>query len=229
MTCHLLVGDYAYSSWSLRGWLLFEAFGLPVQTSLTLLDTDDFTRDISAFHPARTVPALRLPEGVVISDSLAIAEELASRHPEAGHWPANPTARAVARGLAAEMHSSFAALRRHCPMNLRLSYSDCAPGDDVLADLARIDALWAWARQITGSTGPWLCGGYSVADAFFAPVAARIAGYNLPASPAAMDYVAAHLAHEPFLRWRQWALAEGPDKARYRRDWPQRPWPGPAR
>ena len=229
MTCHLLVGDYAYSSWSLRGWLLFEVFGLQAETSLTLLDTDEFADSLQAFFPARTVPALRMPEGVVIADSLAIAEELASRHPEAGHWPENPAARAVARALAGEMHSSFAALRSHCPMNLRLSYSDCTPTRKVLDDLARIEQLWDWARRTTGSAEPWLCGAYSAADAFFAPVAARIAGHNLPVSPAAMDYVAAHLAHEPFRRWREWALAEGPEKNRYRRDWPQRPWPDPAR
>lgn len=228
MTFRLLVGDYAYSSWSLRGWLLFEAFGLQVETSLALLDTDSFASTLEPFFPARTVPALRLPEGVVIADSLAIAEELAARHPEAGHWPAEPATRAVARALTGEMHSSFAALRSHCPMNLRLSYSDCAPTRAVLDDLARIELLWNWARQTTGSAGPWLCGAYTVADAFFAPVAARIAGHNLPASPGAMDYVAAHLAHEPFRRWRQRALTEGPEKARYRRDWPQRPWPGPA-
>ncbi|MCC5987580.1 MAG: glutathione S-transferase [Pararhodobacter sp.] len=228
MTYHLLVGDYAYSSWSLRGWLLCEAFGLKVETSLALLHTDSFADSLKPFFPARTVPALRLPEGVVIADSLAFAEELASRHPQAGHWPSEPAARAVARALAGEMHSSFAALRSHCPMNLRLSYSDCAPPQAVLNDLARIELLWDWARRATGSQGPWLCGAYCAADAFFAPVAARIAGYNLPVSPASMAYVAAHLAHEPFQRWRQRALVEGPEKEFYRRDWPQRPWPEPA-
>lgn len=228
MTYDLCIGDRAYSSWSLRGWLLFEAFGLPAKTTLAPLYSDDFARVLEGFAPARTVPALRLPEGVVVADSLAIAEELASRHPQAGHWPADPAARAVARALAAEMHSSFQALRSHCPMNLRVSYTDCAPPSEVLADLARLETLWAWARRESGSTGPWLCGAYSVADAFFAPVAARVAGYNLPMTAAAMAYVQAHLEQGAFRRWRAMALVSGPDQPFYRRDWPTRPWPGPA-
>ncbi|MFN3953957.1 MAG: glutathione S-transferase [Pararhodobacter sp.] len=228
MTYELCIGDRAYSSWSLRGWLLFEAFGLPAKTTLAQLYSDDFARVLEGFAPARTVPALRLPEGVVVADSLAIAEELATRHPAAAHWPPEHAARAVARALAAEMHSAFQALRSHCPMNLRISYTDCAPPPEVLADLARLEVLWAWARRETGSNGPWLCGAYSVADAFFAPVAARVAGYNLPMGTAAMDYVQAHLEHAPFRRWRAMALAAGPDQPFYRRDWPMRPWPGPA-
>ncbi len=228
MDYHLCIGDRAYSSWSLRGWLLFEAFGLRARITLAPLYCEDFARILSGFAPARTVPALRLSDGVVVADSLAIAEELASRHPEAGHWPAEPRARAVARALVAEMHSGFTALRSHCPMNLRASYRECAPPQPVLDDLARLEQLWAWARDETGSGGPWLCGAYSAADAFFAPVAARVAGYNLPLNTAAMDYVGAHLHHEPFLHWRAQALVEGPEQPIYRRDWPQRPWPGPA-
>lgn len=225
---HLCIGDRAYSSWSLRGWLLFEAFGLTADITMAPLYNDDFARILAGFAPARTVPALRLPERVVVAESLAIAEELATRHPEAGHWPEAPRARAVARALAAEMHAGFQALRSHCPMNLRVSYSDCAPPQDVLDDLARLSALWRWARAETGSTGPWLCGAYSAADAFFAPVAARVAGYNLPMPDDALAYVAAHLAHGPFRRWRAMALVAGPDQPFYRRDWPARPWPGPA-
>ena len=84
------------------------------------------------------------------------------------------------------------------------------------------------ARAETGATGPWLCGAYSVADVFFAPVAARIAGYNLPVSAAAQAYVDAHLAHPAFRRWRAMGLVDGPDQPFYDRPWPQRPWPGPA-
>lgn len=227
MDYHLCIGDYAYSSWSLRGWLLFESFGLAARITHAPLYSDGFHRALADFTPARTVPALRLPEGVVVADSLAIAEELATRHPGAGHWPAEPAARAVARALAAEMHAGFAALRNHCPMNLRVSYADCAPPAAVLDDLARLQAIWDWARRVTGSKGPWLCGAYCAADAFFAPVAARIAGYNLPVGAAAQTYVSAHLAHPAFLRWRTLALVEGPEQPFYRRDWPQRPWPGP--
>ncbi|MBZ4690844.1 MAG: glutathione S-transferase [Cereibacter sp.] len=225
MTYDLAIGDRSYSSWSLRGWLLFDAFGIPVQTHSARLYTEALPKLLEGFFPARTVPALRLPDGTAMAESLAIAEELASRHPEAGIWPADPGLRAIARALAAEMHAGFGALRSHCPMNLRVSYEDCAPTEAVLADLARLEVLWAWARERSG--GDWLCGAYSAADAFFAPVAARIAGYNLPVGPEAAAYVAAHLAHPSFRRWRAMGLAEGAPQDFYRRDHPTRPWPGP--
>lgn len=227
MTYDLAIGDRAYSSWSLRGWLLFDAFGLPVKVRRARLYTDELPELLRSFPPARTVPAMRTPGGSVVPDTIAIAEELASRHPEAGIWPTDPHARATARALVAEMHAGFTALRSHCPMNLRVSYQDCAPPPEVLADLARLEALWSWARATTGAKTPWLCGEYSAADAFFAPVAARIAGYNLPVGAGAMVYVNAHLAHPSFRRWRAMGMADGPDQEFYHRDWPRRDWPGP--
>lgn len=228
MTYTLAIGDRGYSSWSLRGWLLFDAFGLPVTTRLARLYTDELPTLLQEFYPARTAPALLFPDGLAIGESLAIAEELASRHPEAGMWPADPGARAVARMLASEMHAGYGALRNFCPMNLRVSYETCDPPADVLADLERVQLMWAWARETTGATGDWLCGAYSIADVFFAPLASRIATYNLPVGPAAATYVAAHLAHPSFRRWRAMGLVDGADQPFYRRDYPQRPWPGPA-
>jgi glutathione S-transferase len=228
MTYDLVIGDRGYSSWSLRGWLLFDAFGIPVRVRTARLYTDELATLLKEFFPGRTAPTIRTPDGTVIPESLAIAEELASRHPDAGIWPGEPKARATARVLAAEMHAGFTALRNHCPMNLRVSYTGCAPPDAVLADLARLQVIWAWARDQTRPDGPWLCGDYSAADVFFAPVAARIAGYNLPVGPEAQAYVAAHLTHPSFRRWRAMGLVDGPDQDFYRRDYPTRPWPGPA-
>ena len=223
----LVIGDRAYSSWSLRGWLLFDAFGIPVKVKTARLYTDQLATVLQDFFPGKTAPTIRTPDGLVVPETIAIAEELASRHPEAGLWPADPAARATARVLTAEMHSGFSALRSFCPMNLRVSYTDCSPPDAVLADLERLQTIWGWARQTTGSKGDWLCGDYSAADAFFAPVAGRIAGYNLPIGPAAAAYVAAHLAHPSFRRWRAMGMVDGADQEYYRRDYPRRPWPGP--
>ncbi|MEZ5797982.1 MAG: glutathione S-transferase [Paracoccaceae bacterium] len=227
MTYDLVIGDRGYSSWSLRGWLLFDAFGIPVKTHLARLYTDELPNLLRSYFPGRTAPTMRTPDGSVVPETIAIAEELASRHPDAGIWPGPPQARATARVLAAEMHAGFTALRSHCPMNLRVSYTDCAPPPEVLADLARLESLWSWARQTTGSTTPWLCGAYSAADAFFAPVASRIATYNLPVGAAAMVYVNAHLAHPSFRRWRAMGLVDGADQPFYFRDYPRRDWPGP--
>lgn len=223
----LAIGDRAYSSWSLRGWLLFDAFGIPVQTRTARLYSDDLAAVLADFPPARTVPVLRCDDGTIIPDSLAIAEELATRHPDAGIWPADPAARATARALAAEMHSGFTALRSHCPMNLRAAYAQTPLPDEVAADLARLDRIWSHAHRVTGAA-TWLCGAYSAADAFFAPVAARIATYALPVTPAAQAYVAAHLAHPAFRRWRAMGLVDLPDQPVYARDYPPAPWPGTA-
>ncbi|RVT87105.1 glutathione S-transferase [Rhodobacteraceae bacterium CCMM004] len=224
----LILGDRAYSSWSLRAWLLFSRFGLPARTRFVGFLDASVAEQLADQSPARTVPTLLTGEGAVIWDSLAIAEGLADRHPDAGLWPGDPLARATARSLAAEMHSGFAALREACPMNLRRAYADVPVPDAVAADLRRIETIWAHARAVCGGAGPWLCGGYSVADAFYAPVAARIAGYGLAVSDAAAAYVAAHLADPAFRRWRAMALVEGPDLPWYAQDHAAAPWPGPA-
>ncbi|KMW57976.1 Glutathione S-transferase [Candidatus Rhodobacter oscarellae] len=226
MTDILILGDRPYSSWSLRAWLLFEVFNLPRETKwVDLSDKEAGWGALAPYPTARTVPTMVSTEGAVISDSLAIAEELASRNPEAGLLPAGAKARATARTLAAEMHSGFFALRRGCAMNLLVAYADFAPADDVNADLARIDSIWSHALDAFG--GPWLCGSYSIADAFFAPVAARIAGHGLEMSPAAASYVNRHLADPAFRRWRAMALASESNSQRYAKDNAQKPWPGP--
>jgi glutathione S-transferase len=224
----LAIGDRAYSSWSLRGWLMFDAFGIPTDIRTARLYSDALPALLTEFPPAQTVPAMRTPDGTVVSESLAIAEELASRHPDAQIWPRDHAARATARALAAEMHAGFTALRSHCPMNLRAAYADTPVTEAVSADLARLEHIWSHARSTTGSQTPWLCGDYSAADAFFAPVAARIAGYALPVGPDAAAYVAAHLAHPSFRRWRAMAQVDGADQPVYARPYPTAPWPGPA-
>ncbi|MEM8631292.1 MAG: glutathione S-transferase [Pseudomonadota bacterium] len=227
MTYNLAIGDFAYSSWSLRGWLLFDAFGLKARLTRIDFAGKGVAEQLGAFAPARTVPALRFEDGTVIGDSLAMAEELASREPDAGLWPIDPRARAVARALAGEMHASFSALRSTCPMNLRLAYTGFEPPEDVAMDVRRIEALWCWARQHVGAEGPWLAGSYSVADAFFAPVAGRIAGFSIPVSDEAAAYVAAHLGHMPFRRWRAMALASGAELPWYAQPYGHTDWPGP--
>ena len=216
MTYALYIGDRSYSSWSLRGWLMLERFGLPFETHEVGLYTGRMQDDIAHLAPARTVPILQTPEGHVLSDSLAIAETLAERHPEAGLWPADPAARALARSMVAEMHSGFAALRRECAMNLRHGWAGFVVSDAVSADLARIEALWALARD--GHGGAWLFGDYSLADAFYAPVATRIATYDLPVSAASRDYVGRHLACPALQAWRARGMADDYETPPYAQD-----------
>ncbi|WP_095589512.1 glutathione S-transferase [Actibacterium ureilyticum] len=228
MTYDLFIGDKTFSSWSLRGWLMFEKFGLPVNTTLVGLYAGTMAQDLAALAPARFVPVMRTPDGIVVGDTLAMAETLAERHPDAGLWPADPAARALARWLVAEMHSGFGALRGECPMQLLHQYVDFPVSDAVQADLDRLQSLWALARDRHGAGGPWLFGDYSLADVFFAPVAARIAGYGLPVSEAAQVYVAAHLADPAFCAWRADGLTKSYDPVPYAMDLATTDWPGPS-
>lgn len=227
MTYDLIIGDYAYSSWSLRGWLLLHRFGIPAKQHLVDFNAGSVRDQMPEFAPAKTVPTIRTPDGAIVSESLAIAEELASRHPEAGFWPSDPKARAIARNLTAEMASGFGALRGDCPMNMRAAYTSFVPSDAVKIDLRRLEEIWAHARSQPQITGPWLCGVYSAVDAFYAPVAARIAGYGLQVSTDAAAYVNAHLNDPAFRRWRAMGLVHGDDLEWYRRDYDRGAWPGP--
>ncbi|WP_376877436.1 glutathione S-transferase [Albirhodobacter sp. R86504] len=227
MGYELAIGDRSYSSWSLRGWLLFAKTGIDVKTCKGRMYSADFARLLEEFAPAGLVPALRLPEGIVIAETMAIAETLAERHPEINLWPADATDRALARWMSAEMHAGFTALRGHCAMNLRVAYADCAPDQAVLRDLERIEMLWSQALGKHSDRGPWLFGEWSIVDAFFAPVAARIAGHSLPVGDLAQRYVETQIADLAFRRWRAMGAAEGADQPAYARDWPQKAWPVP--
>lgn len=227
MSYDLFIGDRAFSSWSMRGWLMFEKFDIPVKTHMVGLYGGTMAQDLADLAPARLVPVMRTPEGTVVGETLAMAETLAERHPDAMMWPVDPTARATARWLAAEMHAGFGSLRGECPMQLLHQYQ-MIPSVAVQKDLARLTELFTMARTRFGATGPWLFGRYSLADVFYAPVAARIAGYNLPVSPLVQQYVDTALADPSFRRWRAMGLTKSYDPVPYAMDLPKDPWPGPA-
>lgn len=226
MTYDLFYAHPCYSSWSLRAWLIFQHFDLPY----TPIEVDIYrggkARDLAPVAPARTVPVLRTPEGYVIGDSLALAETLVERHPDQTLWPLDGAARALARWITAEMHSGFSALRGACPMVLTHQITDFTPGSDVLGDLGRIEDLWSLARTRHGSTGPWLFGQYTLADAFYAPVAMRIAGYDLPVGAEARAYVQAHLEDPAVVEWRAKGLADPITPPPYTVPGTQGDWPG---
>lgn len=226
MTYQLYIGDRTFSSWSLRGWLMLEKFGLDFETHLVGLYAGTYREELAHLAPARSVPALQTPEGHVLTDSLAMAETLVERHPALNLYPRDPAARALARSITAEMHSGFMALRDDCPNMITHVWEGFAPSDAVLADLARIEELWALARTRHGEGEPWLFGKYSIADAFYAPVALRITAYDLPISEAAQTYVDAHLQDPAFLAWRETSKEETYDPWPYPMELNRRPWPG---
>ena len=228
MTYDLYIGDRTFSTWSLRGWLMFVKFGISVRTRMVGLYDGTMADDLASLAPARLVPVMRDADGIVVGDSMAMAETLAERHPEAGLYPADPAARALCRWMVAEMHAGFGALRGDCPMQLDHLKTGFAPSGAVLADLARIEHLWSLARDRHGKAGPWLFGDYTLADVFFAPVAARIAGYGLPVGDAARTYVDLTLGEEKFRQWRAMGLTKTYDPMPYDTGTPTLPWPGPA-
>jgi glutathione S-transferase len=227
MTYELAIGDRTYSSWSLRGWLLFSPFNLPVKTRTARMYSQGFQDLLADFAPARLVPAMKTPDGDVVYDTLAMAETLAEAHPDIAFWPTDPAARAFARSITAEMHSGFGALRDACSMILCNSFYGFQPSSAVLDDLKRLELLWETARSRFGGQGPWLFGDWSVADVFYAPVATRIATFKLPVGDTAKAYVAAHLANPHFRRWRAMGIAENYQQPDYHPDLPVSPWPGP--
>jgi glutathione S-transferase len=202
----LYLGNKNYSSWSLRGYLVMRASGAPFTERMVALSGEsDPNPGNRAFSPTGRVPCLH--DGpAVVWDSLAIAEYLAERHP--GMWPADPVARAWARSVASEMHSGFSALRNEMTMCVR-ERVDVRPWSTGLAkDIARVTEIWNEGRSRHATGGAYLCGAYSIADAFYAPVAFRFRTYGVAPEGAAGGYLSAALAH-PFVKdWEVAALQE---------------------
>jgi len=170
----LVIGTKQWSTWSMRPWLALKHTGAPfTETLIPLREVDTSTAEIRRHSPSGLVPALK-DAGVVIVDSLAICEYLAERFPSL--WPADPIDRALARSAASEMHSGFGALRRECPMDLGLRTVQ-PMSDEVEKDVRRIVQLWLGLLDRSG--GPFLLGSWSIADAFFTPVASRFESYGL--------------------------------------------------
>ncbi|MEP1330542.1 glutathione S-transferase [Pseudophaeobacter sp.] len=225
MTYELYIGDRMYSSWSLRGWLMLEKFAIPHQTRFVGLYSGTMAQDMAHLPPARLVPALKTDQGLVVGESLAMAETLAEQHPTAGLWPRAEALRATARWLCTEMVAGFSALRGDCPMQLSHVWQGFAPSDAVLTDLARIEQLFAHARNLSGSETGYLFGDYCLADVFYTPVAARIIGYDLPVRPETRAYCELLMSDPAVLRWQKQAREVSYDPEPYALDLPRLPWP----
>ena len=204
---------------------MLEKFGLPYRTHMVGLYSGTMAADLAPLAPAQLVPVLRTPEGTVVGESMAMAETLAERHPDAGMWPHDAGARATARWLCAAMASGFGALRSACPMQLEHVTEDFRPSTEVRQDLDRIETLWTHARTMADGNGDWLFGRYSLADVFYAPVAARIIGYDLPVTETARTYCHKVIADPAFRAWRAEGLKVRYDPFPYDMGLPTRPWP----
>ncbi|MCG5075035.1 glutathione S-transferase family protein [Paraburkholderia tagetis] len=202
----LVIGDKNYSSWSMRPWVLMTHFGIPFEEVRIELGEPETKALILAFSASGKVPCLVTDDGLAVWDSLAIAETLAERFPQHALWPRDANARARARSVSAEMHSSFTDLRSNMPMAIRTSKpgADATPG--TLADIARIDALWSACLDASG--GPFLFGEFSIADAMYAPVVMRFNSYAPQLSAKAAAYAARVSAAPAVAAWIEAARKE---------------------
>lgn len=202
----LVTGNKNYSSWSLRPWLLCRHFGLEFVDIPVSLDPSRRRERLLDYSAAAKVPVL-IDDELTVWDSLAICEYLSERYLDGDGWPFDVAERALARSLAAEMHSGFTALRNEMPMNIRARRRIQA-SEAALADVARIDEIWSDCLATFSHRGPWLFGGFSVADAMYAPVAMRFKTYEPQLSPQAQAYIDTVSRHPAMVEWCHAALAE---------------------
>lgn len=183
----LIIGNKRYSSWSLRPWLLMKHFDISFEEILIPLDQPQTTEQILKYSPSAKVPAL-IDGDLNIWDSLAIAEYLNEKFPNKQMWPKDLVQRALARSVAAEMHSGFQDLRQHLSHDIKKQYKenefDYSPAKN---DIERIKQIWT--DCLKQSKGPYLFGEFSIADAMFAPVVNRFVTYGVPTKDEVAHYI----------------------------------------
>jgi glutathione S-transferase len=207
MALTLVLANKAYSSWSMRPWMVLKHFGIPFEDIVIPMNRPETRAEMLTHAPTGKCPSLH-DGSVSVWDSLAIIEYLAETYPVFPIWPRGTGARAYARSLAAEMHSGFMALRRECPMNIRRPRRAIEVSEEALADVARIDEAFADARARFSGAGKFLFGEFTAADAMFAPVVNRFDTYDLQVSEVTRAYMAAMKALPAWQAWERDAFAE---------------------
>jgi glutathione S-transferase len=203
----LLVANKNYSSWSLRAWLLLRHADIPFAEETLGFNAPDFKESVRRVSPAGRVPVL-IDGDLVVWDSLAIAEYVAEKFPEKKLWPEERTARARARSMCAEMHAGFAAMRSRMPMNCELVLKNMLFDVDVQRDVERVVEMWSDCRGCHAAHGPFLFGRFSIADAYYAPVALRFVSYGTRLPDVARHYVATITGLPAMEEWLAAARAE---------------------
>jgi glutathione S-transferase len=210
MGMKLIIGNKAYSSWSLRGWLAAKQSGLNFEEmTVPLYDTswDERKREEDLAPSSGKVPIL-WDGDAVIWDSMAIVDYLADKVGRDRFWPKDEVARGMARSMSAEMHSGFLSLRRECPMNTRKIFDGVTISEGSRNDAVRILQLWAEARSRFGSEGPYLFGTFSAADIMFAPIVTRFVTYGFTLPGFAQSYADTMMGHAWMTEWYEGAAQE---------------------
>ena len=206
----LVIANKNYSSWSMRAWVLLRQAGIAFEEIPLKFSDDVKVMGIERYSPVGKVPVL-LVDGQAVWDTLAIAETVAELFPDKALWPQDASARRLARAACAEMHSGFQNLRGRMPMNIRALLPGRGMNAEVQRDVDRIVALWRQCRQSRAAQaagGAMLFGRFTIADAFFAPVAMRFTTHAVAVPPDAAAYVAALRALPAVLEWMAAACRE---------------------
>ena len=206
----MVIGTRKWSTWSMRPWLAARRAGLSFEDVVVPLRTLETSKALEAYSPSAQCPVL-IDGALKVWDSLAICEYLADRHPDQGLWPRDPAARAAARSACAQMHSGFQSLRGECPMDLSAPIETLELTEATQTDVRKMIGLWRALKQRFGQGGPFLLGDWSIADAFFTPVATRLRTYNVDLSDYGDDgfgsaWCALALQQPEFLEWERLAL-----------------------
>ena len=216
----LIIGNKNYSSWSMRPWIAMKVAGIAFEEVVISLDAADFKARVSKISGTGKVPALD-DDGIHVWESLAILEYLAERFPAARLWPARPAARSRARVISSEMHAGFLPLRRACPMNMWRPVKRRELDEAALANVRRIQTMWAECRARYGVGGPFLFGPFCAADAMYAPVASRFHTYDVEVDETTRAYMDAVMALPAWAEWKAAAIKEPWVLAEDEVDWPQ--------
>lgn len=209
----LVIGNKNYSSWSMRPWVVLKGFDIPFDEVRILLDQPDTADHIAKYSAAGRVPVL-IAGNTAIWDSLAICEYVAEQFPEKNLWPQDVVARALARSICAEMHSSFAGLRSAMWMNIRARFPGKGRSPAAQADIARVCEIWESCLTCFGPND-FLFGKFSIADAYYAPVVMRFRTYAVALAPALEAYADRVAAHPAVALWMQGAHAESECLSKY--------------
>ena len=99
------------------------------------------------------------------------------------------------------MHAGFPALRQDMPLNCRARGRKVPMTDSLRLDIGRVIEIWSGLRSRSAASGPWLFGGFSAADAMYAPVALRFATYGVAPEEPARSFMRAILEHPAIEEW----------------------------
>ncbi len=218
----LIIGNKNYSSWSLRPWLFMAYHDIPFTERRISLFSESMEQELAPYFSDTKVPVL-LDGDLEVWDSLAILEYLAERFPAYQGWPEAQEARAVARSVSAEMHSSFPALREEMPMNCRRRFPGFHLSESGERDLKRLFAVWRYCRERYGQTGPWLFGHFGIADCMYAPMVMRLISYEIELDEVARPYVETLYRLPAIQAWVASGKAEEEIIEEDEADWPSQP------